>query len=160
MPETTCGRYCEVCHREVIDFRGVSKKQLEELRGKDVCGIFLPEQVEDGITPIKLPKARFVAASFLTFLGMEVQAQPELTAKPIIPTEQIADDSVLVHGTVTDVEESPENNALSKKEIRRIRKVTVSNTHRAFIRTNHASYYWTKRFPFIVRRRAYRGGKF
>ena len=159
MSATACGRYCDVCQREVIDFRNVPKKQLEVLRDKDVCGIFLPEQVEDGITPIKLPKVRYVAASFLTFLGMEVYAQPESINQKVVSTEIRMDDTTQVATTQTVDSQQPEADALTKKEIRRIQRNSVYNKH-AFLRTGRAAYYWSKRFPFIVRRRAYRGGKF
>lgn len=157
MPRTECGRYCASCEREIIDFRGASKQQVEALRGKDVCGIFLPEQVEDGITPIQLPKARFVAATFLTFLGLETHAQTELNTTQSTPTEFVADDTTSIAKTGGEIQ--PEGRALTKKEIRSNLKRTVYN-HKPFIRTGRATYYWSRRFPFIVRRRVFRGGKF
>lgn len=157
MPATDCGRYCDVCQREVIDFRGVPKKQLEALRGKDVCGIFLPEQMEDGITPIRLPKVRYVAASFLTFLGLELHAQQELSSAQPTPSELVADDTTVV--TKTTSEALPQAQGMTKKEIRKARKYSY-NGHKPFIHTRRANYYWSRRFPFIVRRRAFRGGKF
>src|SRR6218665_27172 len=81
MEPTERGRYCALCQKEVFDFTATPKEQLNALREQDACGMFLPEQVEEGITPIQLPKARFVAASLLTFIGMEVNAQPDMASK-------------------------------------------------------------------------------
>lgn len=158
MPKTECGRYCAVCQREVIDFRNVPKKQLESLRGKNVCGIFLPEQVEEGITPIQLPKVRFIAATFLTFLGLEVSAQQELGRTQPAPTELVADDTTLVADTPKTQENFPPEDAMTKKEIRHALK--YSYTHKKpFMHIGRTNYYWSRRFPFIkiVRRRIFVG---
>lgn len=151
MPVTDCGRFCTVCKKEIIDFRGLSKKRVNELRENGACGIFLPEQVEDGITPIQLPKVRYVAASFLTFLGMEVYAQPETINQKAVPTEIGLDDTTLVSTNKNMDPEVENDDVLTKKEIRQIRN-NYNHKH-VFIRTRHATYYWSKRFPFIVKRK-------
>lgn len=153
MPVTDCGRFCAVCQREIYDFRGVSKKQLEAFREKDVCGIFLPEQVEDGITPIRLPKVRYVTASFLTFLGMEVYGQLESTQQQPFPTEISANDSTTLSQSDTTKAAVQTTDPLTKREIRKFKR-----RFRPFISTNRASYYWSKRFPFIVRRKNHHVG--
>ena len=153
MTVTNCGRYCDVCQREIIDFRGMSKLQLEKMRDKDVCGIFLPEQVEDGITPIKLPKVRYAAASFLTFLGMEVYGQQETSQQQSFPTEISANDTTATPQSDSTKLVAQTSSSLSKKEIRKLRR-----HFRPIVTTNNASYYWSKRFPFIVRRRNHKVG--
>lgn len=158
MPRTECGRYCASCEREIIDFRGASKQQVEALRGKDVCGIFLPEQVEDGITPIQLPKARFVAATFLTFLGLETHAQSEISTTQPVPTEIVANDSTDLTPVETIEQKTEKVNALSKEQVKQIKR--LKRQFRPIITTNKGAYYWSRRFPFIVRRRVFRGGKF
>jgi hypothetical protein len=75
MKSTTNGRYCDICRKEVFDFTNKTISEVNKLE-KNVCGLFLPDQVEEGLTPIKLnfiSKTRYFIASIVTLIGLESQ---------------------------------------------------------------------------------------
>ncbi|HCQ29760.1 MAG TPA: hypothetical protein DIU39_05700 [Flavobacteriales bacterium] len=89
MKEVDCGKYCEQCNKVVHDF---THSTIEEILAKkrenpDICGSFLPEQVEPDLIPLKLPKQWFTAAAVLGFLfaGKNINAQ---NTQDSVKTEQ------------------------------------------------------------------------
>lgn len=148
MSQTEKGRFCNACQREVLDLRHKSKKEiqlLKDTKGK-VCGVFLPEQVED-IYPLNIPlKKTIYFATFITLFGInsnDLKAQNSET----INTGQDQIPPVETKKKITGRDEAPvvikEESVSSEKEIK---------TKDSFYTNRKYKYYLTKKFPFITRK--------
>ncbi|MGZ4033416.1 MAG: hypothetical protein ACXVPU_02235 [Bacteroidia bacterium] len=158
MRSSANGRHCDICKKEVIDFRNKSLAEVNKLE-KGVCGIFLPEHVEDGLIPIKLnfiSKTKYYVATIATLIGLEshtlrAQDQKELRAK----TEIVADDK-----SQNKSDLSYEETDSSKYDENDTDQLSPPDT-KDFMRIGRRYFYWSKRFPFIrSRKEGWMGAKF
>jgi hypothetical protein len=153
LKHTANGRYCNLCKKEVFNFTNKTIAEVDRL-DKGVCGVFLPEQVEDGLIPIKfsfISKTKYGIATLLTFIGLESQVikaqNPKEKAKTEMIPESISPDS----SDTFDPEVIPEQN---------FKEDPLANKD-SFMRVGRRYLYWTKKFPFITsRRRHWMGSKF
>lgn len=83
---TSKGGFCNSCLKEVVDFRGMSDKEvlasIQKNSGK-TCGIFRPSQLESQVNPTR--KVSFPGIwtfGFLGFLGLAIPAEAQTTSKP------------------------------------------------------------------------------
>lgn len=158
MKPTVNGRYCDICKKNVFDFTNKTKGEVKKL-DKGVCGIFLPEHVEDGLTPINFrifSKIKNYAATFATMIGLGVQsysAQTPNQQKPQI--EAFSGDTIsekpepLSETTVQEVHSDdclPKDDPLSDKK--------------SFMHLGRRNFYWLNKFPFIASRKHRMGAKF
>ena len=151
MPATACGRYCNVCNKEVLDFTTKSRKEFQSLvAGKtNLCGRFAAEQIDLSlIKPIHISVHRkaflFISTVFISFVS-----KPARAASIIHPTEQVytgknssGQDAVLIPAVEHD-------------------GVMQAPGPKPFMKINKWSYYWSRRFPFIrIRKQRQLMGKF
>ena len=73
MKPTACGRFCDVCKREVFDLANKSTNEINRLKAanSNMCGVFNIEQVESDLIPLELAplrKLRYYAAAIAAFL--------------------------------------------------------------------------------------------
>lgn len=147
MKATSCGRFCTVCNKEVIDFTGKSGREVRSLIAQtgDLCGRFTPGQLDPLlIAPIFVSFHRkvllFISAAALAFLTKPAHAQ----------SSDIKTASVIISPPVPATEQpSPEK---PEQELQQ-EKPFPALVHPPFIKTKKRRYYWSKRFPFIVVRR-------
>ncbi len=146
MTLTDKGRFCTFCKREVLDLRTKSPKEIQILKDTNgkLCGVFLPEQIED-IYPISIPlKKPFYFATFLTLFGIninnvkgqnknEVKTEQGITSANELKTEIL---SYYKDTTITVNENSPVKDEKDKKP---------------FLTNKRYKYYWTKKIPFVTR---------
>jgi hypothetical protein len=146
MKSTANGRYCDICRNEVFDFTNKTISEVNKL-GKNVCGLFLPEQVEEGLTPIKLnfiSKTRCFVASIVMLIGLESQTlKGQNQTRQKAPTE-IAIDTISNDSQQTDSLAYTHDKCVSNND---------PTTQKSFMRIGQRYFYWSKRFPFIVSRR-------
>jgi len=152
MRPTQCGRYCKLCKKEVLDFTNKSYAEISKYKEEkgELCGQFRIEQVEDGLIEAELPfyrKIRYYAAAFATLIGIETaQAGAKGWNAPGI--ELVANASAAYdepgpgdHPTGRDSRKKKKVKLSDKKvkgskEVRKKKKI-----------------YFSKRFPFIVRKK-------
>ncbi|MCW3082694.1 MAG: hypothetical protein JWP12_60 [Bacteroidetes bacterium] len=154
MKVTACGRYCDVCNKEVIDFTTRSRKEFQALTaGKtDLCGRFAAEQIDLSlIKPITISAHR-KAFLFISTIAVSLFSKPSRAASIIHPTEQVytgknssGQDAVFIPTVEHDGKFM----------------TTKPNPDKPFMTTKKRKYYWSKRFPFIrIRRQMQLMGKF
>tara|TARA_B110000211_G_C14008203_1_gene521834 strand:+ start:117 stop:593 length:477 start_codon:yes stop_codon:yes gene_type:complete len=149
MRKTPCGRFCDVCRKEVVDFRGKPVDEIYQFQksiNDDVCGVFSPEQLDPNLIPIKklIPnraKLRF-AASF-TVLGLGVNS---------LDAQSCDEKKHAVEQT-----DSVKSNELSEKEIRKKesdeakrRKRRRRNDGWNYVETDYYRYFITYKWPFFT----------
>ncbi|MGB3948295.1 MAG: hypothetical protein WBM13_09930 [Bacteroidia bacterium] len=153
MKTTANGRYCDICRKEVFDFTNKTIAEVNKL-DKEVCGVFLPEHVEDGLTPIKLnfvSKTKYCVATIATLIGLESQilkAQNQNGQKN--KTEFVIKDTIQKDIQQIDSVADNDDMYVSTNE-------SIVN-QKPLITTKGRYYYWTKKFPFITSRRRYTMG--
>lgn len=134
------GRYCELCRKQVFDFSDKSPQQIESLSDGELCGMFRVEQIEPDLVPIEVPFS--LKATFLTIgtvLGLELsQVHGQIPVQNKI--ERVDDvsaksDTMAISGNSIITAKSAENSSCEQ--------VTKCKRKR---------YYFSKRFPFIVKR--------
>jgi hypothetical protein len=140
------GRHCEICNKAVFDFSNKSIDQISQVKG-ELCGMFRVEQIEPDLRPIELPfSLRTTLITMGAVLGLELsQAHgQESGQRPKI--ENVTKDSI--NAVTTALDAKPEDKAVQPQDCGntkpRIRK----------------KYYFTKRFPFIAKRRTRIVGRF
>ena len=159
MKPTACGRFCEVCRKEVHDLTGKSIEEIRRLKAADsgMCGIFTIEQVETSLVPIEfnfLRKVRYYAAAFATFLGLETGYANTRSAQPD-PIEIVAKDNI------TRPAPKPGDHPTGRDS--RKKKRSVFDKHPKPdepAKKKKKKVYLSKRFPFIHIRRPRVAGKF
>ncbi len=161
MQMTACGRYCDVCKKNVIDFTHKSKDDYFALYEKDpqLCGRFRPEQVDLSlIAPIRFPFSKKVIIWFsgllLTFGYKAASAQTDS-----ILTEQVAPDPALasINGTIIVKKAAP----VVEESAGTDRSAYYPPMVKPFWTTKKRMFYWSRRFPFISiqKRGQYRMGQ-
>lgn len=148
MSITSNGRFCDQCQHEVLDLTSRSIAEINVLKtGKTkMCGMFLPEQVdEDLIGPIEFKGVRMMkyAATMITFLGLELSTAKGQDKKEI--RIEKTDDT----GITTDKRGDA---VCIEKEEKEVISVKPYKRAKPFLRTDRNSWYWSKRFPFVKKR--------
>lgn len=155
MKATANGRYCDICKKEVFDFTSKSADQINKL-DKGVCGIFLPEHVEENITPIKLnfiKKTKYYIATIATLVGLESQLLKAQNQGGQKPKTEIIENRKDIHQSDSSALDTTDEDDVVTEDLYADKK--------SFMRIGRRSFYWSRRFPFIVtRRRHWMGAKF
>ena len=159
MALTINGRYCDVCRKEVIDFTRKSIDSINKIEG-ELCGRFLPEQVEEGLIPIEFPffsKIKYHLATLATVIGLDAYAGSPYKYKPEIKTEIAPVDSLKKpeECVVMDIDSIPETTT-------EVRDRPFYRKYKSFMSIGDRKFYMTKQFPFLrSHKRRYRmGAKF
>jgi hypothetical protein len=159
MIPTACGRYCTLCRKEVFDFTKKTIAEIQEIKDTkgEVCGMFLPEQVEPDLIEIDIPfirKMRYYAAAFATFLGIETaQAHAKEARSPAI--EMVAGSNAFDHPGPGD--HPTGRDSRSKKKVKLSNKKVKSGTDVPQIKRKKKIYF-SRTFPFIKIRKKRRTG--
>lgn len=154
MQPTACGRYCDVCKKNVIDFSNRSREEYFALYEKDtqLCGRFRADQADLSlITPLRIPLRRKMILWFsgllLTFGYKSANAQTDsVRTEQILPGKTDSAGSTKSNGYI-----SPPAPLYS--DIDRRSNFSPA-TEKPFYSSKKARYYWSRRFPFIARRRS------
>jgi hypothetical protein len=153
MQGTANGRYCDVCRKEVIDYTTKSIKDIPS--DQDLCGRFLIEQIDTSIIkPIQTPKQiktiGFISTLLISVFSKTSYAQTTTSATK---TEQVESNP----NSSDTLIQTPVRTKIINGEIVEKEKTQAS----PFLTTYKRYYYWTKKFPFIVRKKRRRPmGKF
>lgn len=155
MKKTPCGRFCEICKKEVFDLTNKSHKEIKKLSDSlngDMCGVFLPEQIESDLIPISklipAPSKSWMAAVF-TILGVgltNINAQ----SCDKHPMEQVESEKQEEKLTRADRKEK------RKRKIRR--KLRRRHDGWNYVDSYGWEYYITYKWPFFYRKPVHRGG--
>jgi hypothetical protein len=156
------GEFCTSCRKEVIDFPKMSYSEIHQVKGDqtEMCGMFLPEQIDPSLRPIELPKVRslaflstiLVSLNFGNVLAQSAvdpkieQAQGASNAPRLTPEEAKVKMERGEHISMSITAPEPENLAIkaSPKKAKKTKK-----------------WYWSKRFPFVHKKRVtYSKGRF
>jgi hypothetical protein len=140
------GRHCEVCSKTVFDFSDKSIDQIAKADNRELCGLFRAEQIEPDLHPIEVPfSLRTTLITLGAVLGLELSQVhgQELEQRPKI--ENVDKDS---SRTVTTTD--------TRREDKIVRPQDCGDTKPRIRR----KFYFTKRFPFIVKRRTRTVGRF
>lgn len=91
-------RHCDVCQRDLVDFRNLTDGQLRDYitnQPDKVCGVFHPDQVSRDLIDYNHPKglSKLWAAASAVLAGLSAYAQTE-PVKPFNPTEVVHKSSV------------------------------------------------------------------
>ncbi|MGZ4056841.1 MAG: hypothetical protein ACXVPU_14805 [Bacteroidia bacterium] len=66
MKVTSCGKFCDVCKKEVIDFTKKPLSEFDHLKGQEFCGRFSVEQLDSSlIKQIQFPFSKKIASTLL-----------------------------------------------------------------------------------------------
>lgn len=160
MSNSEKGKFCTECKREVIDFTKMSLAEIQQIRGSEskMCGIFLPEQLDPTLHPIEIPNVRKWAFLSSVLLSLNFgTANAQSTVDPKIEQSQ---------GTSNAPNLTPEE---AKMKSERGQHISMSiGTATPEINSNSAvtnesqktikrkKWYWSKRFPFLKRRKVIR----
>ena len=158
MKVTETGRYCDSCKKNVTDYRQKSIAEVNQL-DKGACGIFLPEQVEEGLTPIEfkfVSQTKYYAAALATVFGLEIRSLKAQETNAKQATEFVASDTVKINSFVlyasSDSTEAGDDDADKNDPVA---------DKKPFLKSGRRNYYWINKFPFITSRRRFRmGAKF
>jgi hypothetical protein len=148
MKPTSCGKFCSMCNKEVIDF--TFSGRLQEIDGKrePICGSFYPYQLDNdllGHPQLSFRKKILVLLSGLLFLcSGRLPAQE----KDSLKTEQhpASQPDPVNRGKITVRKEGvlplpvPELGSSYNYSAAAIQP---------FLRTKKRDYYWSRRFPFV-----------
>lgn len=141
------GRYCESCCKQVFDFSDKPLNEIEKIAGGELCGMFRIEQIEPDLRLIEIPFS--VKTSLLTIgtiLGLELNQ---------------------VNGQVLE-----KGNKIEKVDLTKADSAVTLDTKVNGIKANRINdgecvnnaikkrYYFSKKFPFIVKRRIRTVGRF
>ena len=112
MPETQCGFYCEMCKKEIFDFRGKSLGDIKAIQAKEnvQCGIFDAEIAEEkAVTRLQsIFRFAFAAVFILGFNANMLFGQTKLNY-PVVEdtTEEVNTQTVIIRGTVYNHRDKP-----------------------------------------------------
>ncbi|NOS93259.1 MAG: hypothetical protein HOP30_15170 [Cyclobacteriaceae bacterium] len=144
------GRFCEFCSKSVHDFSNKSKIEISKIGKEELCGMFLTEQVDTDLRPIEFPG--YLRTSLLTIgtvIGLELK---QANGQPLNHPPKI-------ENVVTDTAKTDTLN-LSKQENKIDHSKTGSDECEKVKKSAKTKYYFSKRFPFIVKRRVRLMGRF
>jgi hypothetical protein len=154
---TENGRYCTGCKKEVFDFTHLTTQEVNKLE-KGVCGVFLPEQVEEGLRPISfnsLKRARNYITTLATLIGLESQALRAQTVK-----SQSANTEVVSFHPSENSSSKTVSAPIDSSHNRYLTEDDPLEKKKAFMQIGRRYFYWTKKFPFLVSRRHWMGTRF
>lgn len=159
MRPTACGRFCDVCKKEVHDLTGKSTREIKQLKAADseMCGMFTIDQVETGLAPVDFKfvrKVRYYAAALATFLGLETGYANERSAQRYA-IEIVAKDNITTHAPKPG--DHPTGRDSRKKKRLSFKKHPKPDEP---VKKKKKKVYLSKRFPFIHLRRPRIAGKF
>lgn len=158
---TDKGKFCSSCQKEVIDFTKMSYSVIQQVKGNqsEMCGMFLPEQIDPNLHPIELPKVRSLAflSTILVSLNFgNVSAQSTVDPK----TEQ-------AQGASNAPRLTPEEAKVKMERGEHISmSITAPESESSAIKASSKKaekakkWYWSKRFPFIHKKRRRMAGRF
>lgn len=136
------GRHCEFCKRTVYDFSNKSNEELLSLGKGELCGMFLTEQVETGLIPIETPNyLKTTILTIGTILGLELS--------------QVHGQDLGKGDTIEVVDKNLINSDTSKvlQAKNQIDTKTWNSDECKNVSRPKTKLYFTKSFPFLVRRK-------
>lgn len=141
------GRYCESCCKQVFDFSDKPLNEIEKIAKEELCGMFRIEQIEPDLRLIEIPfSVRTSLLTIGTILGLELNQ---------------------VNGQVLE-----KGNKIEKVDLTKADSAVTLDTKANGIKANRINdgecvnnairkrYYFSKKFPFIVKRRIRTVGRF
>lgn len=151
---TSSGRFCGSCQKEVIDFTSKSLSQIKAHKSdrEEMCGIFLPEQLDPSLHPIELPNLRswaFVSTIMVSLNLGNLAAQSTIDPK----VEQAQGASNAPNMTPEAVKQQMESGSHISMSVGETQQLENSIGSEKEKKTKHyKKLYWSKRFPFIHRK--------
>lgn len=144
------GRFCEFCSKAVHDFSKQSKSEIKRIAKGDLCGLFLTEQIDTDLRPIEFPG--YLRTSLLTLgtvIGLELKQVNGQQLNSVPKIENVITDTTKADTLVlTNQENKITHSKTGSGECEKIKK------------SAQTKYYFSKRFPFIVKRRTRIMGRF
>ena len=143
------GRHCELCSKTVYDFSNKSTGEVARASKGELCGMFRVEQIETDLRPIGFPfSLRTTLLTIGTFLGLELT---QAHAQDVDKRHKIENASGVINksDTATTAKTNPDE----------LNTNGSGDCGSAKIRVR-SKYYFSKRFPFIVKRRTRLVGRF
>lgn len=160
---TSRGKFCGACQKEVIDFTKMSWPQIEEIKESqaDLCGIFLPEQMDPSLHRIELPNVKSWAffSSVLVSLNIgSLSAQTPLNK----PDESISlIDKVLTSNPSQTHAYSQQSTQATESQTAELLDFPLNREYRKqrrqynrYQRRKARTWYWSWRFPFVHKKPA------
>jgi len=143
------GRRCELCRKTVYDFTDKPVDSIAKTTTGEWCGMFLAEQIEPGLKPVEFPRSlRAAIFTIGTVLGLELNGAQAQTPEKEYKIENVAD-TTHAH-TATP---APAINRTTAHPEASVDCVSLAKSPRK-------KYYLSRRFPFIVRRKIIRMGRY
>ena len=152
MKVTACGRYCDVCKKDVIDFSDHSRESYLKLyeNNPELCGRFRQEQVDLSlIRPIRFPFRKNILTWFsglmllFSYKSSEAQTDSIKTEQTVPGSDSTAG---IYKGTIMI------KKALPSSEDRKPGMYYYPPQQKPFLTTKKRMFYWSKRFPFVTYR--------
>jgi hypothetical protein len=141
------GRHCEVCSKTVFDYSDKSIDQIAKADNRELCGLFRAEQIDPDLHPIEAPfSLRTTLITLGAVFGLELSQVhgQELEQRPKI--ENVTKDSAQAATIALD----------ARSEDKAVQPQDCGNTKPRI----RKKYYFTKRFPFIAKRKTRIVGRF
>ncbi len=154
------GRFCDVCKQEVYDFTDKNFNEINTVKKSlgSACGRFRADQIDHNLTNINLSplkKNKYWLATLITFFGLEFSKLNSQTEN--IPKTEIRPDT----SNITHLSLETQLNDLIVADSSFVASTKYPGVApKPFMTTRRYAFYWSKRFPFIVRRRQFYGGRF
>ena len=139
--------YCDRCAKPVIDLTRARRHDLLRLYAlePETCGRFTLEQVEPDLKPLTLVSQQLLKGALATLTALILQTTyAQDTAVPTGSTEQTNDDRAADQSKAVDAYER----CWIEKSVEPTAILTPSKPN--------VRYYWSKRFPFVHKRRQFR----
>ncbi|MFN7655672.1 MAG: hypothetical protein ACK5PC_20725 [Cyclobacteriaceae bacterium] len=144
------GRFCEFCAKAVYDFSGQTKSEIKKRAKGDLCGMFLTEQIDTDLRPIEFPGYwRTSLLTLGTVIGLELKQVNGQQLNSVPKIENVITDTTKID-TAT----------LSNQENKITPTKTGSDECEKIKKSANTKCYFSKRFPFIVKRRIRTVGRF
>jgi hypothetical protein len=141
------GRYCESCRKHVFDFSDKPFIEIDKIPNGELCGMFRIEQVEPDLRLIEIPfSVRTSLLTIGTILGLElnqVNGQVLDNGHKIEKVDLTKADTVVTHNT----------------KLNSVKTAKIDDGE-CVSRPVRKRYYFSKKFPFIVKRRIRTVGRY
>ncbi|MFK7786089.1 MAG: hypothetical protein AB8B56_13290 [Crocinitomicaceae bacterium] len=163
MAKTNDGAFCSACQKEVIDFTKMSIAEIKETRKleSEICGKFRIEQLEPHLRPIEAPRMKSIAFLSTLLLSLNFNsASAQSTVDPKV--EQSHGASNAPNLTPSEVEEKTESGqhiSMSRASVSE-EPVISDRELRKLNREHQKKWFWSKRFPFLHKKRRHLSGRF
>ena len=146
MAPSASGRFCDVCSKNVHDFTSKSMKEVEKFsKGQELCGMFSLEQIEPTLVRLEIPHQKLFSRILFvtgTILGVHVTE---------VSGQQVAKKDSIENVQHQPNEKSYSNSAESSETVN-VPELSGRNECENVTRPKRKKYYFTRRFPFIVKR--------